>query len=70
MYSTPKLHLISPLPVKYAITIDPERVEVILALPLPAHKKGLQNFIGRIEFGQEVYTWYSWFVESSNIYVE
>ena len=31
---------------KQGITIDPERITAILALPLPAHKKGLQSFIG------------------------
>ena len=35
---------------KQGITIDPERITAILALPLPAHKKGLQSFIGRINF--------------------
>lgn len=32
------------------ITIDSERVDAILALPLPTHKKGLQIFSGRINF--------------------
>ena len=31
-------------------TIDPKRVKAILALPLPNHKKGLQSFLGRINF--------------------
>ena len=35
---------------KEGITIEPERVSVILDLPLPAHKKGLQSFLGRINF--------------------
>lgn len=35
---------------KHGITIDLERISAILALPLPAHKKGLQSFIGRINF--------------------
>lgn len=32
------------------ITMDPTRVAAILELPLPPHKKGLQSFIGRINF--------------------
>ena len=32
------------------LTIDPERVKEILALTLPNHKKGLQSFLGRINF--------------------
>ncbi|XP_057841606.2 uncharacterized protein LOC131051215 [Cryptomeria japonica] len=32
------------------ISIDPERITTILALPLPTHKKGLQSFIGGINF--------------------
>lgn len=35
---------------KEGISIDPKRITTILALPLPAHKKGLQSFIGRINF--------------------
>lgn len=35
---------------KDGITIDAERVKAILELPLPSHKKGLQSFIGRINF--------------------
>ncbi|XP_057856439.1 uncharacterized protein LOC131065816 [Cryptomeria japonica] len=35
---------------KHGISIEPERITVILALPLPAHKKGLRTFIGRINF--------------------
>ena len=32
------------------LTIDLERTKAILALPLPKHKKGLQSFLGRINF--------------------
>lgn len=32
------------------ITINPDRVSVILSLPPLAHKKGLQSFLGRINF--------------------
>lgn len=39
-------HIVS----KEGITIDEERVRAILELPLPSHKKGLQSFIGRINF--------------------
>lgn len=39
-------HIVS----KKETTIDPERVKAILALHLPAHKKGLQSFLGRINF--------------------
>ena len=35
---------------KHGTTIDPERVQAILELPLPSHKKGLQSFLGRINF--------------------
>lgn len=35
---------------KDGLTIDPERTKAILALPLPKHKKGLQSFLGRINF--------------------
>lgn len=35
---------------KQGVTVDPERVASILELPLPYHKKGLQSFIGRINF--------------------
>lgn len=39
-------HIVS----KQGITIDPKRVSAILDLPLPNHKKGLQIFLGRINF--------------------
>lgn len=39
-------HIVS----KHGITIDHERVSEILAMPLPSHKKTLQNFLGRIKF--------------------
>ena len=39
-------HIVS----KKGLTIDPERVEAIQALPLPSHKKALQSFLGRINF--------------------
>lgn len=39
-------HIVS----KDGITIDPERVKAIIELPLPNHKKGLQSFLGRINF--------------------
>lgn len=39
-------HIVS----KLGISIDPERVNVILALPLRVHKKELQFFLGRINF--------------------
>jgi hypothetical protein len=39
-------HIVS----KDGIRIDAERVKAILDLPLPSHKKGLQSFIGRINF--------------------
>lgn len=35
---------------KEGITIEFERVSVILTLSLLAHKKGLQSFLGRINF--------------------
>lgn len=35
---------------KEGITIDPKRASATLSLPLLAHKKGLQNFLGRINF--------------------
>lgn len=39
-------HIVS----KDGLTIDLERTKAILALPLPKHKKGLQSFLGRINF--------------------
>jgi len=39
-------HIVS----KEGVTIDKERIHAILQLPLPSHKKGLQCFIGRINF--------------------
>ena len=39
-------HIVS----KEGVTVDPERVQAILELPLPNHKKGLQSFLGRINF--------------------
>lgn len=35
---------------KEGTTIDPERIHAIIELSLPKHKKGLQSFIGRINF--------------------
>lgn len=35
---------------KEGVTVDPERIASILELPLPRHKKGLQSFIGQINF--------------------
>ena len=32
------------------LKIDPERVEAILSLPLPSHKKSLQSLLARINF--------------------
>ena len=39
-------HIVS----KDGLSIDLERTKVILALPLPKHKKGLQSFLSRINF--------------------
>lgn len=39
-------HIVS----KNGFIIDPERITAILSLPLPAHKKGLQSFLGKINF--------------------
>ena len=39
-------HIIS----KKAISIDPERIEVISQIPLPHNKKGMQLFMGTINF--------------------
>ena len=39
-------HIVS----KDGLTIDIERKKAILSLPLPKHKKGLQSFLGRINF--------------------
>ena len=39
-------HIVS----KDGLAIVPERTKVILSLPLPKHKKGLQSFLGRINF--------------------
>lgn len=39
-------HIVS----KDGLAIDLERVEAIVSLPLPHHKKGLQRFLDRINF--------------------
>ena len=39
-------HIVS----KYGLTIYLERTNAILFLSLPSHKKGMQSFLGRINF--------------------
>ena len=34
------------------ISIDPERIKVIAQIPLPHNKKGMQSFMGTINFVQ------------------
>jgi hypothetical protein len=50
VFATNKGKLLGHIVSKDGLTIDPQRVEAILSLPLPHRKKGLQNFLGRINF--------------------
>ena len=50
VFATNKGRLLGHIVSKDGLTIDPERLKAILSLPLPHHKKGLQSFLGRINF--------------------
>ncbi|GLJ17263.1 hypothetical protein SUGI_0299530 [Cryptomeria japonica] len=50
VFATDQGRLLGHIVPKDGLTIDPKRVEVILSLPLPSHKKGLQSFLSRINF--------------------
>ena len=50
VFATNQGKLLGHIVSKDGLTIDPERTKAILALPLPKHKKGLQSFLGRINF--------------------
>lgn len=50
VFATNKGKLLGHIVSKDGLTIDLERVKAILSLPLPHHKKGLQSFLGRINF--------------------
>ena len=50
VFATSQGKLLGHIVSKDGLTIDPERTKPILALPLPKHKKGLQSFLGRINF--------------------
>ncbi len=50
VFSTDQGKLLGHIVLRYGLTIDPKRVEAILSLPLPTHKKGLQSSLGRINF--------------------
>lgn len=50
VFSTDKGKLLGHIISKDGLKIDPKRVEEIISLPLPSHKKSLQSFLGRINF--------------------
>ena len=50
VFSTNQGKLLGNIVSKDGLTIDPEKTKAILALSLPSHKKGLQSFLGRINF--------------------
>ena len=50
VFATNKGKLLGHIVSKDGLTIDLERKKAILSLSLPSHKKGLQNFHGRINF--------------------
>ena len=50
IFSTSQGKLLGHIVSEDGLTIDPERTKAILSLPLPKHKKGLQIFLGRINF--------------------
>lgn len=50
VFSTNQGKLLGHIVSRNGLTIDPERVDTILSLPLLSHKKGLQRFLGRINF--------------------
>lgn len=50
MFSTDQGRLLAYILSRDGLKIDPEGVEKILSLVLPNHKKGLQIFLGRINF--------------------
>lgn len=49
-------HIVS----KDGIRVDPERIEAIKQIPLPANKKALQSFFGKINFIRRVYPKLCW----------
>lgn len=55
---------------KHGISIDPKRVSVIIYLPLPAHKKALQIFLGRINFLRRFYSKYRYSFEGKRSFEE
>ena len=50
VFSTNQGKLLGHIVSRDRLAIDPERVEAILSLRLPSHKKGLQSFLGRTNF--------------------
>ncbi len=50
VFATNRGKLMGHIVSRNGLPIDPERVKAILTLPLPNHKKGLQSFLGRINF--------------------
>lgn len=49
-FSTSQGKLLGYIVSKEGLTVDLERKKAILTLPLPTHEKGLQSFLGRINF--------------------
>lgn len=50
VFSTNQGNFLGHIVSKDSLTIDPKRIKTILSLSLPKHKKGLQFFLGRINF--------------------
>lgn len=50
VFATNQGRLLGPIVSKDALAIDPKRVEDTIYLPIPSHKKGIQSFLGRINF--------------------
>ena len=50
VFATNKGKLLGHIVSKDGLTADPKRTKEILALSFPSHKKGLQSFLGRINF--------------------
>lgn len=50
VFATDQEKLLGHIVSKEGMAIIPERVEAIVSLPLPHHKKGLQILLGRINF--------------------
>lgn len=50
MFSTTQGKFLGHIVSKDGLTIDPERIQTILAITFPSHNKGLQSFLARTNF--------------------